>query len=71
MGDEKLLKVPSILRGLDEEELGQFRKIARPVRVPRGKAILREGESGNTMYILQEGTVEVSKTMVMAPGGVE
>jgi CRP/FNR family transcriptional regulator, cyclic AMP receptor protein len=71
MGDEKLLKVPSILRGLDDEELGQFRKIARPVRVPRGKAILREGESGNTMYILQEGTVEVSKTMVMAPGGVE
>jgi CRP/FNR family transcriptional regulator, cyclic AMP receptor protein len=71
MDEEKFLKATSILKDLDEAELAQVLKIARPIQVPRGKAILREGEAGDTMYILREGEVEVSKTMVMRPGGME
>ncbi len=68
MEDEKLLKAIPILKNLDEEELRQVLKIARPVQFPRGKVILKEGESGETMYIIAEGTVEVSKTLVMMRG---
>ena len=68
MEDEKLLKAIPILQGLDEEELRQVLKIARPVQFPRDKVILKEGETGETMYIIAEGMVEVSKTLVMMRG---
>ena len=68
MEDEKLLKAIPILRDLDEEELRQVLKIARPVQFPRGKVILKEGETGETLYIIAEGAVEVSKTLVMMRG---
>ncbi len=71
MDEEKFLQATSILKDLDEGELRQFLRIARPIQVPRGKAILLEGEAGDTMYILKEGVVEVSKTMVLRPGGAE
>ena len=69
MDEEKFLKGTSILRDLDADELRQFLRIARPVKFPRGTAILREGEAGETMYILEEGMVEVSKNMVLKPTG--
>jgi CRP-like cAMP-binding protein len=68
MEDEKLLKAIPILQDLGEEELRQVLKIARPVQFPRGKVILKEGETGETMYIIAEGAVEVSKTLVMMGG---
>jgi len=68
MEEEKLLKAIPMLQGLDKEELRQVLKIARRVQFPRGKAILKEGETGETMYIIAEGMVEVSKTLVMMRG---
>lgn len=68
MEEEKFLKAVPILRDLDGEEVRQFLKIARRVRVPRGQAILTEGQTGETMYIIEEGMVEVSKTLVKAGG---
>jgi len=68
MEEEKFLKEVPILRDLEEEELHQFLKIARPVRFPRGETILKEGQTGETMYIIEEGIVEISKTLVMGRG---
>jgi CRP-like cAMP-binding protein len=62
-----LKKIP-ILRDLDEEELGQFLKIARRVRFPKGQSIITEGQAGETMYVMEEGMVEISKTLVMIKG---
>jgi CRP/FNR family cyclic AMP-dependent transcriptional regulator len=62
-----LKKIP-ILRDLDEEELGQFLKIARRVRFPKGHSIITEGQTGETLYIMEEGMVEISKTLVMGKG---
>jgi CRP-like cAMP-binding protein len=62
-----LKKIP-ILRDLDEEELGQFLKIARRVRFPKGQSIITEGQTGETLYIMEEGMVEISKTLVMGKG---
>ena len=64
MEEEKVLQEIPILRDLDESELRLFLGIARRVQFPRGKMILKEGEVGDTMYIIAEGTVEVSKTLV-------
>lgn len=71
MEDEKLLKAIPILQDLDEEELRQVLKIAHRVQFPRGKVILKEGETGETMYIMEEGMVEISKTLVMHRGREE
>ena len=62
-----LKKIP-ILRDLNEEELSQFLKIARRVRFPKGQPILTEDQAGETMYIMEEGMVEISKTLVMIKG---
>lgn len=71
MEEEKLLKQTFILRDLDEEELRRFLMIARRIEVPKGRVILREGDPGDTMYILEKGTVDVSKTLVIQPKGEE
>ncbi len=65
MEEEKFLQAIPILQNLDESELRSFLEIARRVQFPRGKTILKEGEIGDTMYIIAEGTVEISKTLVM------
>lgn len=57
-----------ILQDLDEDEIRQLLKIARPIRYPKGTVILKEGETGESMYILEEGMVEVSKALVMRWG---
>lgn len=62
-----LKKIP-ILRDLDEGELDQFLKIARRVRFPKGQWIITEGQTGETLYIMEEGLVEISKTLVMGKG---
>ena len=66
--EEKFLKAISIFRDLEEEELRTMLTITRPVRFPRGEVILKEGEIGDTMYIMQEGMVEVSKSLIMKWG---
>jgi CRP/FNR family cyclic AMP-dependent transcriptional regulator len=68
MEEEKFLKAVPILRDLDEGELLQFLKIARRVRFPREQAILTEGQAAETMYVIEEGMVVVSKTLVMVRG---
>jgi CRP/FNR family cyclic AMP-dependent transcriptional regulator len=69
--EEGILKSLPILRDLNEEELATFMTITRRVHFPRGKIIVKEGESGDTMYIIAEGTVEISKNLVMKIGREE
>jgi CRP/FNR family cyclic AMP-dependent transcriptional regulator len=68
MEEKKFLRTIPILQDLDEEEIRQLLKIARPIRYPKGAVILKEGETGESMYLLEEGMVEVSKALVMRWG---
>jgi len=68
MEKEKFLKAIPILQDLDEEEIRKFLEIARQVRFPQREVILREGDIGDTMYLIEEGVVEVSKTLAMKMG---
>ena len=69
--EEGILKSLPILRDLDEGELTKFLTITRRVQFPRGKPIIKEGERGDTMYIIAEGGVEISKNLVMKTGREE
>jgi CRP/FNR family transcriptional regulator, cyclic AMP receptor protein len=62
------LKAIPILRDLDEKELAEFLRITRRLQISKGSAVIREGEAGSTMFILVEGVVEISKSLVMKMG---
>ena len=60
-----LLRETELFRDLIGEQIGKILKISRQVTFPEGEVIMREGEEGDTMYIILEGTVEVVKSLVM------
>jgi CRP/FNR family transcriptional regulator, cyclic AMP receptor protein len=66
--EDRVLKALPILRDLGEEELNIFLKATRRVHFPQGKTIIKEGEIGETLYIIEDGTVEISKALVMKMG---
>ena len=47
--------------GLSREQVGAFLREGETRKVPAGEPILVEGESGETMYILVDGAVEVTR----------
>ena len=65
MGQERdLLRETEIFRNLTEDQIRKILKISREVTFAEGKVIMREGEDGDTLYIILEGTVEVVKSLV-------
>ena len=44
---------------LDEAGRLRFAELARPVAYPRGHVLFREGEKGDTFYVVAKGTVAV------------
>ncbi|MBI2863235.1 MAG: cyclic nucleotide-binding domain-containing protein [Chloroflexi bacterium] len=56
---EKLRTVP-ILAGLSDAQIGEILRVGRSRRVAANTALVREGETGNSLYILTEGSVEVT-----------
>lgn len=60
-----LLRETELFRDLIDEQIGKILKISKSVVFPAGEVIMREGEDGNTMYIILEGTVEVVKSLVI------
>ena len=69
--EEGILKSLPILRDLDEGELTKFLTITHSIRFPKGKIIIKEGEPGDTLYIIADGTVEISKNLVIKMGREE
>jgi len=60
-----LLRETELFRDLTGEQIGKILSISRKVTFSEGEVIMREGEEGDTMYIILEGTVEVVKSLVM------
>ena len=57
-----------IFKTLDDEELGEVLRVVREKRFLKGEVIMQEGEKGDTMYMVAEGEVGVSKTLTMKFG---
>jgi CRP/FNR family cyclic AMP-dependent transcriptional regulator len=59
------LRETELFRDLTGEQIGKILKISRQVTFPEGEVIMREGEEGDTMYVIMEGAVEVVKSLVI------
>ena len=65
MGQERdLLRETEIFRNVTEDQIRKILNISREVTFAEGEVIMREGEDGDTLYIILEGTVEVVKSLV-------
>jgi CRP/FNR family cyclic AMP-dependent transcriptional regulator len=57
----QLLGGVSIFSGLTEEQLVELASVAVPRRWTSGEVIFREGDSGDTCYVVQDGSVRVTR----------
>jgi CRP/FNR family cyclic AMP-dependent transcriptional regulator len=67
----ELLRETEIFKNLSDGQIAKILQISRKVTFPEGEVIMREGEAGDTMYIILEGTVEVAKSLVIGDGNEE
>ncbi len=49
-----------LFSGIPKEELVSVLTSVRPQRVPAGQVVVREGESGDTLFLIVQGTLRVS-----------
>jgi CRP/FNR family transcriptional regulator, cyclic AMP receptor protein len=60
-----LLRETELFRDLTGEQIRKILSISRKVSFSENQVIMREGEEGDAMYIILEGTVEVVKSLVI------
>ncbi len=59
----KILRSFQELMHLDDRDLAQMYKQMRPLRYNQGTQICREGDDGDSCFLLLEGVVEISKDL--------
>jgi CRP/FNR family transcriptional regulator len=62
-GDDtaRLLSRVSLFAGLSERDLAELAQVAVPRTYESGEAVFREGDSGDTCYVVREGSVRVTR----------
>jgi CRP-like cAMP-binding protein len=67
MMDEEVLflKDIALFKDLPDDKLGKVISIVRKVTFRENEIIMQEGDVGDTMYIILDGTVEVAKSLVL------
>jgi CRP-like cAMP-binding protein len=68
MESTEAMKKSFVFSSLENEELAQVLNITIERRFREGDPIMQEGEEGDTMYMIVEGEVEVSKSLTMKFG---
>jgi CRP/FNR family cyclic AMP-dependent transcriptional regulator len=63
MDEIDFLKKFDVFQDLEEEEIKQLVKNARKLSFKNGEAIINEGETGSSMYILLKGEVQIIRTL--------
>ena len=59
------LKKVSLFKDMDDVQLEQMMAMMKPVEFNAGEYVMREGDSGSEIYILLNGEVEISKSLVL------
>lgn len=60
-----LLGETELFKGLNEEEIEKILSLCKEVRFNKNEIIMKEGEVGDEIYIVIEGTVEVAKNLIL------
>jgi len=63
--DIAVLKDIALFKNLAPEKIRKVMGILRKVTFSADEIIMREGDVGDTMYIILEGTVEIAKSLVL------
>ena len=67
MGKDILLLQGTVLfANLDSEQIKTILNICRKIKFTEDQIIMKEGEIGDSLYIILEGTVEVIKSLVIS-----
>jgi CRP/FNR family cyclic AMP-dependent transcriptional regulator len=66
MEDLQFYKKIFIFQDLDEKELQLVLQLARPLFFAANSVIIKEGETGDSMYIMCEGEVNITKRLTLA-----
>ncbi|MEW5744135.1 MAG: cyclic nucleotide-binding domain-containing protein [Nitrospirota bacterium] len=56
------LQVQTLLRGLDENEIGKIIPLLTTLNAQKDTSVFREGEPSRGIYMITRGRVEISKT---------
>jgi signal transduction histidine kinase len=56
-----VLRKTPLFAGLDDADLARLAATTEPMRVPAGEMLIREGEPGDSMYVVTAGELEVTK----------
>lgn len=61
----------SIFKGLSDQELSTFNDACKQVEIPAGDLLIREGDVGDSIFLLLSGKVEINQalTLSMNKGG--
>lgn len=62
------LRKVEIFAGLSDGELIQVAGLCKAIRAPAGHIVFKEGDTGDELYIVHEGTVRVMITTRLADG---
>ena len=57
----------SLFQDLDEQHIKKIMEIMTILEVKKGELITREGDHGDSMFLLLKGEVEISKSLFMSP----
>jgi CRP-like cAMP-binding protein len=61
----EFLKKNQIFKGLDESEIKIILDVIKVKNYREGEVIIKEGEEGEELFILQEGEVEISQSLTL------
>ncbi len=65
MSQSDLFKKIFLFQDLEENEIQQVLKRTHPRNFPAGEAILQEGETGDSLFIMCQGEVEITKALTL------
>ena len=76
--DQETISIPSLFESLPPDEIIQLIGRSTPHRYARNETVIREGDSGNSLYLIQSGNARVStyilgqatELAVLSPGDV-
>jgi CRP/FNR family cyclic AMP-dependent transcriptional regulator len=63
MVDRQFFQNIFLLQDMDAGELQEILEIAQPKNYPVGAVIIQEGEAGNSLFIMREGEVDITKRL--------
>jgi CRP-like cAMP-binding protein len=58
----RVLRRIKILAGMSDEQLAHFSRFVEVLKVPRGAVLARQGERGDSMFLLLEGVLQMRTT---------